>query len=338
MPVSCKMRLSESVEETVAFARMLEDSGCQLLSVHGRPKGMASYYDTPVDWEAIGSVVRSVSIPVIANGGIKSLEDARRCLQVTGAQGVMVGSKHQNILTTQITIIFPAGLLKNPSLFSGVEVHPCDLGLELVQIAGEHFVQMPILRGILVKMMGALLGKYKDLREELVTAGSLEELEACIREVRRRDAEGLSGTDPFEKVSFPWADSLSSSSSSATLSFSLRPAEGYALWCEPLAFARGPHGKRAGGANGGWVIVVGVGKKDFSAETLQTLRDSCCARSWIARNNAVYLDIPDDELYGEIKGRKHAKVYYRVTKENEDGGNEETAINSPPPNKKDKLN
>ena len=93
MPVSCKMRLSDSVEETVAFARMLEDSGCQLLSVHGRTKDKVSYYDSPVDWEAIGSVVRSVSIPVIANGGIKSLEDAQRCLQVTGAQGVMVGSK-----------------------------------------------------------------------------------------------------------------------------------------------------------------------------------------------------------------------------------------------------
>lgn len=93
MPVSCKMRLSKSIEETVAFARMLEDSGCQLLSVHGRTKDMVSYYDAPVDWEAIGSVVRSVSIPVIANGGIKTLEDAQRCLQVTGAQGVMVGSK-----------------------------------------------------------------------------------------------------------------------------------------------------------------------------------------------------------------------------------------------------
>ena len=96
MPVSCKMRLSGNVEETVAFARMPEDSGCQLLSVHGRTKDQVSYYDAPVDWEAIGSVVRSVSIPVIANGGIKSLEDAQRCLQVTGAQGVMVGSKNHS--------------------------------------------------------------------------------------------------------------------------------------------------------------------------------------------------------------------------------------------------
>ena len=114
MPVSCKMRLSESVEETVAFARMLEDSGCQLLSVHGRPKGMASYYDTPVDWEAIGSVVRSVSIPVIANGGIKSLEDARRCLQVTGAQGVMVGSKHQKHFNHSIHDYFSSGTSEEP--------------------------------------------------------------------------------------------------------------------------------------------------------------------------------------------------------------------------------
>lgn len=93
MCVSCKMRLSGSVEESVAFARMLEDSGCQLLTVHGRTKDAVSYSDAPVDWESIGRVVESVSIPVIANGGIKSMEDAQRCLQVTKAQGVMVGSK-----------------------------------------------------------------------------------------------------------------------------------------------------------------------------------------------------------------------------------------------------
>ena len=215
--------------------------------------------------------------------------------------------------------------MKNPALFSGVDVHPCELGLELVQLAGKHYIQMPILRGILVKIMIDLLKKYKDLREELVTAGSLEELELCVKELRRRDSEGLDGADPFEKVSRPWNDG-------AQLAFSLRPAEGYALWCEPLAFVRGPHGKSPGGDTGGWVIVVGVGKKDFAVETLRSLRDSSAARSWIPRNNAVYLDIPDDALYGEIKASKHVKVYYRVLEQ------PKTSVEAdPPPPKKDKI-
>ena len=103
MHVSCKMRLSDTVEETVAFAKMLEESGCQLLTVHGRTKDKVSYYDTPVDWDSIAKVVENVSIPVVANGGIKSLKDVQRCFQVTKAQAVMVGS---NIHTYIIFILF----------------------------------------------------------------------------------------------------------------------------------------------------------------------------------------------------------------------------------------
>jgi len=57
--------------------------------VHGRYGEQG--YSGVADWNAIAEIVRAVNIPVIANGDIKNLDDARRCLEITGASGVMVG-------------------------------------------------------------------------------------------------------------------------------------------------------------------------------------------------------------------------------------------------------
>lgn len=96
------MRLAPTIEESIAFAKMLEESGCKMITVHGRKKDVASYFHAPYDWDAIAKIVENVSVPVVANGGIKTLEDAQRCLQVTKAQAVMVGSKKKKQTHTSI--------------------------------------------------------------------------------------------------------------------------------------------------------------------------------------------------------------------------------------------
>jgi tRNA-dihydrouridine synthase B len=90
VPVSVKMRLGDRQGyDYVAFARMCEDAGAARLIVHGR-RGDQGFRGA-ADWNAIGEIVRAVKIPVIANGDIRTADDARRCLDVTGAAGVMVG-------------------------------------------------------------------------------------------------------------------------------------------------------------------------------------------------------------------------------------------------------
>jgi tRNA-dihydrouridine synthase B len=95
VPVTLKIRLGWSREEinAVRIARIAEDSGVQLLTVHGRTRQCR--FAGEVDYEAIAAVKKSVTIPVIANGDITGPLSARRVLSITGADGVMIGRAAQ---------------------------------------------------------------------------------------------------------------------------------------------------------------------------------------------------------------------------------------------------
>ncbi|MFZ9271444.1 MAG: tRNA dihydrouridine synthase DusB [Prochlorococcaceae cyanobacterium] len=73
----------------VRWCRRLESAGAQLLTLHGRTR--AQGFKGRADWEAIADVKAALSIPVIANGDINTPADALTCLELTSADGVMVG-------------------------------------------------------------------------------------------------------------------------------------------------------------------------------------------------------------------------------------------------------
>ena len=91
IPVTVKTRLGwcGSDLNPVAWCRQLESAGAQLITLHGRTREQA--FKGSADWEAIAAVKRALAIPVIANGDVNSAADALRCLEQTGADGVMVG-------------------------------------------------------------------------------------------------------------------------------------------------------------------------------------------------------------------------------------------------------
>jgi nifR3 family TIM-barrel protein len=91
IPVTVKTRLGwcSSDADPVSWCRQLESAGAQLLTLHGRTREQG--FKGQADWAAIAAVKQALTIPVITNGDINSPADALRCLELTGAVGVMVG-------------------------------------------------------------------------------------------------------------------------------------------------------------------------------------------------------------------------------------------------------
>jgi tRNA-dihydrouridine synthase B len=122
---SAKVRIGVDEKIPSDIAKAIEDGGVDFMSVHGRTKKGA--YKAPVDYEAIATIKELVSIPVIANGDITDLEKSQKVLQITKADGVMIGR----------------GAIGKPWIFYQIKNQTSDISDELKkEIILEHFDSM----------------------------------------------------------------------------------------------------------------------------------------------------------------------------------------------------
>ena len=89
LTVKCRLGWDKGSINVLYFAKRMEDSGADAITVHGRTRSML--YTGVADWDTIGKVKRQLSIPLIANGDIVSGPKAVECLRRTGADYLMVG-------------------------------------------------------------------------------------------------------------------------------------------------------------------------------------------------------------------------------------------------------
>ncbi len=169
--ITVKIRTGQKQGDDIArdFAVMLEQAGAKLVTIHGRVR--ESYYSGEVDYNAIKRAKESVKIPIIANGGIFSVEDADKMIENTGADGIMLAR----------------GAIANPFLASEI------LGLNIKNDLKEFILQHLALRKEHVLGSRACIefrkfvpyyfkgmANVKDLKMKLFSAQTIEEMQDLI--------------------------------------------------------------------------------------------------------------------------------------------------------------
>lgn len=159
IPVTVKIRKGwdDDSVNAVVVAKICESAGAAAITVHGRTR--QQYYKPPVDYDIIKAVRESVSVPVIANGDIDSAERAKKVMDITGCDLVMIGraTLGNPWIFSQIN-----AYLENPN----VKIHTPDLE-ERLGVMIEHIGKMVEYKGEHMAMLQArklVVGYFKGMK------------------------------------------------------------------------------------------------------------------------------------------------------------------------------
>jgi len=128
IPVSAKIRLGyEDTSLALENAQAVQDGGAEFITVHARTR--RDGYKAPARWEWLARLRESLTLPMVANGDIRSVEDYWRCLESTGCEDVMIGraAVSQPDLGRRISLS-KQGKAAAPFLWSEVEGLLLELG------------------------------------------------------------------------------------------------------------------------------------------------------------------------------------------------------------------
>ncbi|KAF2719706.1 Dus-domain-containing protein [Polychaeton citri CBS 116435] len=121
IPVTAKMRILESKEKTLEYAKMILSAGASLITVHGRQREQKGHNTGVADWQVLRYLREQLPPETVmfANGNILQHNDVQSCLDATGVDGVM--SAEGNLYDPAIFAAIPEDADSNPEYFIGID-------------------------------------------------------------------------------------------------------------------------------------------------------------------------------------------------------------------------
>jgi nifR3 family TIM-barrel protein len=183
VPVTVKVRSGwdEHAITAIEFAQAAERAGVQAIAVHARTAAQGFTGDP--DWDIIRQVKEAVTrIPVIGNGDVRTADDARRMLEQTGCDGVMIGRGalgrpwifHHIAHALHMGEILPE---PTPQEKAAMALRHAQLAVKTTRVHERHTVRE--LRGQLTKYALGVPGAAR-MRDQLVRAETLADIEATL--------------------------------------------------------------------------------------------------------------------------------------------------------------
>jgi tRNA-dihydrouridine synthase len=175
IPITAKIRLGWDDQSLnyLEVSRRIEQAGCSAITVHARTRQQG--YGGIADWSAIREIRKSVSIPVIGNGDIRTFHDIDRMCSETGCDAVMIGRT----------------ALSNPWIFSGLDrvnvpkLIILQTAKDLLQLMQSFYGDQ---RGVIYsrKFIAKYIAPYdveKEIRQNLLTATFSEEVLSILKHI-----------------------------------------------------------------------------------------------------------------------------------------------------------
>jgi tRNA-dihydrouridine synthase 4 len=168
--ISVKIRIHKDLRQTIDFVRTIQDAGVDFITVHGRTRSTPS--STPVNLEAIKLLREHITVPVLSNGDVFTMEDVNSHVKDTAVDGVMAAR----------------GLLENPALFSSTpriiagisEGAKTGCTWDVVETFMRNVIKAPLPFKLVVHHINEMVGSDRSQKgETLFTKEERRELMEC---------------------------------------------------------------------------------------------------------------------------------------------------------------